>query len=55
VTSDAQDKALDAATRRMGGMVGPKAGLQFREHIAEHSDTRAVGPTTAAAWLKGME
>ncbi len=50
-----QDRALDAATRRMGGAVGPKAGLEFRQHIAEHSDTVAIGPTTAAAWLKAME
>ena len=50
--TDAQDKAMDAAAKRMGLTIGPKSGLELREHIAEHSDTIAAGPTSAAGWLK---
>jgi hypothetical protein len=52
VTTPAQDKAVDAELTRMGAIAGPKASLEFRQHIAEHSDTFAAGPTTAADWLK---
>jgi len=51
-TTPAQDKALDDAAKRMGVLAGPKMGLQLRQHIAEHSDTFAAGPMTAADWLK---
>ena len=51
-TTDAQDKAVDAASARMNIPTGPKMGLEFRQHIAEHSDTIAAGPYTVDAWLK---
>lgn len=51
-TTREQDTAADAAARRMRAPVGPRAGLELRQHIAEHSDTIAVGPTTAADWLR---
>jgi hypothetical protein len=51
-TSPEQDKAMDAASRKMGFTTGPKMGLQLRQLIAEHTDTLAVGPMTAADWLK---
>lgn len=54
VTTAAQDKAADSAGAKMGMAVGPKASMEFREHIAEHSDTLAAGPTTAAALLKAL-
>ena len=50
--TEAQDKAVEAASKRMGLTMGPKSGLELREHIAEHTDTMSVGPTSAAAWLK---
>ena len=50
-TTDAQDKAIDAASARMGVVTGPKMGMEFRQHVAEHSDTIAAGPYTVAQWL----
>ncbi|WP_380877361.1 hypothetical protein ACFB49_12490 [Sphingomonas sp. DBB INV C78] len=47
-----QDKAFDAAAKKMGVDPGPKMGLELRQYIAEHSDTISVGPTTAADYLK---
>lgn len=51
-TTDAQDKAMEAAAKKLGHVTGPKMGLMLRQHIAEHSDTLAAGPMTAAEWLK---
>jgi hypothetical protein len=53
--TDAQDKAVEAASVRMGIATGPKMGLQFREHVAEHTDTIAAGPYTVAEWLKRID
>jgi hypothetical protein len=53
--TDAQDKAVEAASIKMGIATGPKMGLQFREHVAEHSDTIAAGPYTVAEWLKRID
>jgi hypothetical protein len=47
-----QDKAFDAAAKRMGVDPGPKLGIELRQYIAEHTDTISAGPTTAAEWLK---
>lgn len=47
-----QDKAFDAAAKKMGVDPGPKMGLELRQYIAEHTDTISAGPTTAADWLK---
>ena len=51
-TTPAQDEALDAAARRMGAASGPRAGLEMRQHVAEHTDTLVAGPTTAAEFLR---
>lgn len=50
--SDAEEKKMVEAAQRLGVVTGPRIGLQLRQHIAEHSDTFAAGPTTAAEWLK---
>ena len=50
-TTDAQDKALDAAAAKMGLPTGPKVGLELRKHISSHTDTYVVGPLTAAQQL----
>ena len=50
-TTREQDAAFDAAAARMGVVSGPRAGIEFRQHIAEHTDTMVAGPTTAAEWL----
>lgn len=53
-TTDAQDEAIEAASKKMGLATGPKASIQFRTMIASHTDTYAVGPTSAAAILADM-
>ena len=50
-TTDAQDKALDAAAAKMGLPTGPKVGLELRKHIQSHTDTFVVGPMTASQML----
>lgn len=50
VTTEAQDKATDAAARRMG--VNPlRGGLELRKYIASHTDTFTRGPMSAADYL----
>ena len=51
VTTDAQDKAIDAAAKKMGMSAGPAASIEFRRYIALHTDTFAVGPMTPAQSL----
>lgn len=43
--------ALDKAWKQLGLPSGADFFLNFRRFIAEHSDTTAIGPTTAAAYL----
>lgn len=54
-TTDAQDKALDAAAAKMGVPTGPRVGLELRKHIASHTDTYVVGPLTAAQQLERLK
>ena len=46
--------ALDAAWAKLGLPSGADFFLTIRQFIAEHSDTSAVGPTTAADYLTGV-
>ena len=55
VTTEAQDKALDAAAAKMGLPSGPKVGLELRKHIQSHTDTFVVGPMTAAQMLDALK
>ena len=50
-TSRGQDDAFDAAARKMGVPTGAKAGLDLRRYINSHTDTFAMGPTTAAQYV----
>lgn len=54
VTTDAQDQAIDAAAKKMGVAYGPRASLEFRKYILEHTDTFTRGPMTAAAYLASL-
>jgi hypothetical protein len=54
-TTDAQDKALDAAAAKMGLPAGPKVGLELRKHIQSHTDTFVVGPMTASQMLDRLK
>ncbi|MGH8178261.1 MAG: hypothetical protein ACREV5_18550 [Steroidobacter sp.] len=47
-------EALDAAWTKLGLPSGANFFLQFRRYIAEHTDTFAEGPTSAAAWLSKL-
>lgn len=50
VTTEAQDKATDAAAKRMG--INPMRGsLELRKYITSHTDTFTRGPMTAADYL----
>jgi hypothetical protein len=51
VTTPAQDKAVDAAAKKMGLAIGPAASLEFRKYVAVHTDTFVIGPVTAAQYL----
>lgn len=53
-TTDAQDAAIEAAQKKMGMTTGPRASIEFRTMIASHTDTYAVGPTTAANILANL-
>ncbi|HKZ72692.1 MAG TPA: hypothetical protein VJ011_01440 [Steroidobacteraceae bacterium] len=53
--TDEQGKKLDAAFRKLGIPQGGKFFVKIREYIAEHSDTVATGPTSAAEWLKKLD
>jgi hypothetical protein len=43
--------ALDAAWEKLGLPSGADFFLDFRRHVAEHTDTFVLGPTTAADYL----
>lgn len=51
-TTKAQNDAMDAAAKKMNITSGPMVAIELRQHIAEHTDTFAAGPVTAADWLK---
>ena len=51
VTTDAQDKAVEAAAKKLGLPTGPAASLEFRKYISSHTDTFAIGPVTPAQYL----
>jgi hypothetical protein len=50
-TTPEQDRALAAAAKQLGIPQGAKFFFAIRHFIAEHTDTSAIGPTTAADWL----
>ena len=48
---DATSDKVDAAARKRGLTVGPKAGLEFRQLMGWHSDTLVAGPMSATAMV----
>jgi hypothetical protein len=44
-------QALEAASKKLGLPSGADFFLSYRRFIADHSDTVAIGPTSAAAYL----
>ncbi|WP_332769493.1 hypothetical protein [Phenylobacterium sp.] len=53
-TPDDKRAAMDAAYEKSGLPSGAKFFVEFRKHVAEHSDTFARGPTTAKAFLADL-
>jgi hypothetical protein len=51
VTTPAQDKAIEAAQKKMGLGTGPAQALELRKYIAMHTDTFVIGPVTPAQYL----
>ena len=51
VTTPAQDKAVDAASKKMGLAIGPASSIEFRKYISMHTDTFVIGPVTPAQYL----
>lgn len=54
VTTEAQDKALDEAAKKLGLATGPRVGLELRKHITRHTDTFVRGPMTAEQYLASL-
>jgi hypothetical protein len=50
-TPPEKEQALAAASRRLGLPEGANGFFEIRRFIAEHSDTFALGPTTARDYL----
>ena len=50
-----QNKAINAALKRLGAPQGAKFFLEIRRFMAEHTDTFVSGPTTAADWLSKLQ
>ena len=50
-TPPGKSEALDKAWKQLGLPTGADFFLNFRRFIADHSDTVAIGPTTAADYL----
>jgi hypothetical protein len=48
VTTPEQDKKMDEISKKRGLKTGVALSLEVRQFFANHSDTFAVGPTTAA-------
>ena len=51
VTTEAQDAAADAATKKAGMPIGPASSIEFRKYVSTHTDTFAIGPVTPAQYL----
>jgi hypothetical protein len=49
------DKKVDEISKAKGLTIGMKASLEFRQFIAKHSDTFAMGPMTADEIVKMAE
>lgn len=52
---DALDKKIDDLSKAKGLTIGMKASLEFRQFVATHSDTFAMGPMSADDLVKMAE
>lgn len=51
----AQQAAMDAKAKELGLPSGPAYFVRIRDAIAEHTDTKTVGPISAAEWLARLD
>jgi hypothetical protein len=54
-TTPEQDQRLAAAAKQLGIPQGASFFFEIRRFIAEHTDTSAIGPITAADWLSSQK
>jgi hypothetical protein len=54
-TTAEQDKKLAAAAKQLGIPAGASFFFEIRRFIAEHTDTSAIGPISAAEWLASQK
>jgi hypothetical protein len=52
--TDEQRAKIGPVLEKMGLPRGADFFVQFRQFVAEHSDTFVEGPTTAEAWLRKL-
>lgn len=50
-----QEAAMARRSKELGLPTGPAYFIHIRELIASHSDTRTVGPVSAAQWLARLD
>ena len=50
--AEAERKKIDEVAKKKKVKTGGAAALEFRQFIASHTDTTAIGPTSAADVLK---
>ena len=55
VLSDEMQKKVDELTTKKKLSTGFKASLEFRQFVASHTDTYAVGPMSASDLVKAAE
>ncbi len=51
ITTPEQDAALEATGKKLGIDASLRSSIEFRKHIASHTDTFVRGPLTASAYL----
>jgi hypothetical protein len=49
------NKKIDELTKKKNLTIGMKASLEFRQFVSSHSDTVAIGPSSAADLVKAAE
>jgi hypothetical protein len=50
-----QQAAMDAKAGRMHLKTGPAFFLEIRQNLASHTETKALGPLSAAQWLGRLD
>lgn len=51
----AQEAAMAAKRKELGLPSGPAYFVNIRELVAEHTDSKTVGPVSAGQWLKRLD